>query len=908
MPRQTQASKGFALFLLLFAGGILAIAGYTVLRLREEAVSNQLDIAAMHARAFEDYFTQNFNVIDLTLRHFLERPELSEQPSQLGDRLQGAIRNAPYLRSLSLLRGDGHILASSNPANLGVRVQVDDYLPPATGGAEILRFGPPWAGRDFADGRAASPQQPAAPDGRLFFPLARRVAGAEASFTLLANVNPDFFVNHLTQNIPPGLGVVELLRYDRMLILSTDRLAPPGELHPHSLAEHPAPEEEQEFGHLPHRYQDGQDTFTAFRASRHHPFLVVVHLFSAPALEKWASEARTLMGVVGMVLLVALVLATILFLRLQRAARLKAEADERLRLAAKVFDAALEGILITDRDNRILSVNPAFSRITGYSEGAAVGKNPRLLASGRHDSAFYRGMWAEIDRHGGWSGEVVNRHADGEFYTEWLSIARLPEEPGRSARYVGVFTDITARKAAEAQLRLAKEAAEAANKAKSTFLANMSHELRTPLNAVMGHAQLLERGPGLDPQQRRALQIISRSSDHLLNLITDILDLARIEAGRFELQPAPCDSARFFQALCDMAGLRAEEKAIGFRFEAMTPLPALLEIDERRMRQIGLNLLSNALKFTERGGVILRAGHADERLAVEVEDSGPGIPPGQQEAIFERFRQVGDDRYKAQGSGLGLAIVRELTTRMGGVVTLESTPGRGSCFRVEVPARIIVGAPAGAAAPPSWVAGYRRTRGAGPLRLLIADDLADNRLLLCNTLAPLGFELREAVDGADALAQTEAWHPDLILMDLRMPTLDGIEATRRLRGCATSAQIPIIALSAAAFAEDRVHALDAGCNEHLPKPVRIDALTEALARLLPIEWVRQEAAAAPSPLPQGHRKALLELIRHGNMKGVREYLDGLTEPADASATLEELRMLAKGLRIRELRERLERTD
>jgi len=392
--------------------------------------------------------------------------------------------------------------------------------------------------------------------------------------------------------------------------------------------------------------------------------------------------------------------------------------------------------------------------------------------------------------------------------------------------------------------RDARHAAEAANRAKSEFLASMSHELRTPLNAVLGYAQLLTMGGDLSPRQARGLDAIHQSGKHLLALINDILDLARIEAGRTELHPEPVALAGFLQTVVSLMQVKAQEKHLAFIFEPGPGLPPAVMADERRLRQVLLNLLGNAIKFTDQGTVTLRASaqpRADAQvlLRLEVEDTGVGMRPDELDRIFEPFQQVGDVRRRSGGTGLGLAITRALVNDMCGQVQVSSEPGRGTCFRVELPlpvaqpAEAVPGEPAGL---PSYLG--------PPRRVLVVDDVAANRALMCDFLTNVGFDVAQASDGNELLAAARRFRPDLILIDSVMPALDGMEATRQLRRDPELARVPVIAVSASATAEHRTACLQAGVNVFLAKPVSLQTLQAHIGEQLGLQWVRPSPGGA----------------------------------------------------------------
>ncbi len=454
------------------------------------------------------------------------------------------------------------------------------------------------------------------------------------------------------------------------------------------------------------------------------------------------------------------------------------------------------------------------------------------------------------------------------------------------ARWIGAVLE---RARVDADLRRARDRAEAANQAKSAFLANMSHELRTPLNAVLGYAQILEQDPGLSAAQRSAVAAIGRSGNHLLLLLNDILDLAKIEAGRMEIQNTACELPAFFRTLEQMFAPAAEKKGLSFAIELAADLPATLWLDEKRLRQLAINLLGNAVKFTEHGGVTLRARHASGYLILEVADTGPGIAAAQQEAIFSAFYQYGDDQYKQQGTGLGLKISRNLAQLMGGGLGVESTPGAGSRFYLSIPAEPTAARsdsnPRAPGGDRPEIGGYRRTDGQdAPLRVLVTDDNQDNRNVVEGLLRPLGLETFSAVDGESAVALAAEQPPDAVLMDIVMPGIDGLEATRRILARTETAACPIIALSARAYAEDRERSLKAGCVNHLAKPVQRSELLAALQKALPLTWKKPPAAQAPdapkaaSPLPQqGPPLEALDRIEEaltlGNRRRIREIVE-----------------------------------
>jgi PAS domain S-box-containing protein len=415
---------------------------------------------------------------------------------------------------------------------------------------------------------------------------------------------------------------------------------------------------------------------------------------------------------------------------------------------------------------------------------------------------------------------------------------------GDAPYLLGVGIDITARRQAEAALSEAKHVAEAASRAKSVFLANMSHEIRTPMNAILGFTQLLQRDPVATPQQLQRFDTISRSGEHLLGLINDVLEMSKIESGRIVLNPTPFDLFALLDDVEMMFHEPATIRHLEFLVERAASLPPHVETDEGKLRQILINLLGNAVKFTEKGKVVLRmrttvALGGGLQLVAEVEDSGPGIAKEEIGRLFQPFAQASAGLRSGAGTGLGLAISREFARMMGGELSVTSQPGKGSVFRLEIPLRPV--SPIEVRRRRGRVIGLQP--GQPSCRVLVADDREENREVLARMLESAGFEVRQVENGQEAIHLFAAWHPRIILMDMRMPGMDGAEAIRRIRAMRGGSDVKIVTITASAFEEDRRMAMDAGADAFIAKPFQETDLFAKIGALARVKYLHSGPAS-----------------------------------------------------------------
>lgn len=422
---------------------MLAASSYALWLLQKQKIESGRDLVSIQARVFEDYLTQSFNNIDVALRNV---PVIWESGIPRGNAFALALHNVPYLRSLALLDEQGVVVSSSNPADIGKKIDTGSFLPRTLAADEILRFDSPWRGRYLHEGRPTTPDRPAEPSALVFLPVLKTVSSNSRVFTLLASVNTDYFVNHFSQLIESEAGQIEVFRLDRTLLFSTDVRKQPGirlDLLPREQGEAAQP---AVFEHV----MDGRAVLTAYQASRNFPFALHIHLDREVLLAHWQKQMQILLAVLGLSICAVTGLSIFIYKRLRHSARIQAATDEQLSLSAQVFKSSAEAIFIATAAQRIYSTNRTFSEITGYSASEVIGQSPAMLYAypGDHDNDP-KPVWTDISENRPWIGEVSHRRKNGEIYPAYLTVSCIQDEASKITHYIGVFSDATERKISE---------------------------------------------------------------------------------------------------------------------------------------------------------------------------------------------------------------------------------------------------------------------------------------------------------------------------------------------------------------------------------------------------------------------------------------------------------------------------
>lgn len=519
-----------------------------------------------------------------------------------------------------------------------------------------------------------------------------------------------------------------------------------------------------------------------------------------------------------------------------------------------------------------------------------------------------------------WEDEYRYIRADGSIHWIYAACKIFRDDAGKAVRMLGINFDITERKQSEVQLQKAKDAAEAASRAKSSFLANMSHELRTPLNMIIGFSQILTHDENLTQDQLNHLGIIKRSGEHLLTLINSVLDMAKIESGRTTLSKTDFNLYGLLFDIEALFRMQAKNKGLYLRFERTPDVPKHIMTDSVKLRQVLINIIGNALKFTHEGGIVVKvAPHGKTTLLFSVEDTGPGITEDEFKNIFEPFAQTETGRMSREGTGLGLPISQKFVQLMGGDIKVDSTPGVGTIFTFNIRIRPADAPDIRRSQSISKVIGLEP--GQPVFRILIVDDHVDNRHLLVKLLSPLGFDIREAENGQKAVEIWEQWKPHLIWMDIHMPVMDGYKAAGKIRkqmaesGKNKAPDFPIIIAISTDFLEDEYDiAVSSGCNDFMCKPFREHDIYDRMHRHLGIKFIYEtvqegegkvennaelmtklEMSEAITGLPEKMRTDFLEVSEKADFDNAVYFTDKIRQ--HNSMLADELLKLINGFRF-----------
>ncbi|CAI2719293.1 ATP-binding protein [Nitrospina watsonii] len=555
------------------------------------------------------------------------------------------------------------------------------------------------------------------------------------------------------------------------------------------------------------------------------------------------------------------------------------ESEQRLQ---NVLDYATPVVYMKDRERRFLLVNHQFENLFDLKNDDVRGETSEAIFPPEVQQHFF--LKEQDVLNSGQSVETEELIIQNEVAETYLSV-KFPLRDANNEIYglCGLCTNITERKNFEGQLQHAKVAAEAANMAKSTFIANMSHEIRTPLNAILGYSQILQRDRRLDPEQRKAVDTIISSGGNLLALISDILDISKIEAGRMELQPAPFNLDLLLDHLYSMFKLRSEQKGLDLEFHSVPDQKAIVLGDEAKLKQVLINLLSNAIKFTESGRITVGVTMLDNhQYRFDVTDTGQGIQQEELNSIFEPFRQ-GTQGSKTGGTGLGLAIARKQVMLLGSELNVESEVGRRTNFNFTIK---LPPPPHDITIPDDEQRVVSRLEAGQHIKALIADDVEENREVLCRFLSSIGVETLEAEDGLEAVAQTREHLPDIIFMDIRMPKMDGTRAIQEIIREFGNDRFKIVVITASVLEHEIERFLQLGCHDIILKPFRTQEVFNSLQKLLQVKFdyiePEPDQKTLPTPddfsgfsIPSALLNNLKEAAEFYNITQLKKYLEAL---------------------------------
>jgi PAS domain S-box-containing protein len=538
----------------------------------------------------------------------------------------------------------------------------------------------------------------------------------------------------------------------------------------------------------------------------------------------------------------------------QNLTQLVAEQTEALRRSEqqfkKAFDTTAVGMCIVSLEGRFVEVNPSLCEMFGYPKA-------ELLSLTFQEITYPDDLEVDLNNlQELLAGRIAYYHLEKRYIQKnrqivWglLSVSLVRDSQEAPLYFIAQIQNISDRKEAETALLQAARVADAASQAKSEFLANMSHELRTPLNAILGYSQIMNRDDSLSVEHKQFLAIINRAGEHLLQLINDVLEMSKIEAGKMSFNPSCFNLHLLLENLEELLQLQARYKGLQLSFERASDVPQYVQTDEKKLRQVLINLLGNALKFTHQGYVTLRINLQTEKtplqnrqsLTFEVEDTGVGIATDELDTLFDAFVQTQAGRKANQGTGLGLAISRQFVQIMGGNITVNSVFNSGTTFKFDIPVTLAEATDVQHEQPICRGRVLALAPDQPQYRILIVEDRWTNRQLLVQLLEPLGFKVREAENGREGVAIWESWEPHLIWMDMRMPVMDGYQATKKIKAQPKGQSTAIIALTASAFEEERMEILAAGCDDLVHKPFKEEVILEKIAQHIGVSYIYEES-------------------------------------------------------------------